>query len=209
MRKRMSVLLGGALILVIVARALPGEAAAGWGNENWGPMFRGGVTKPITPASSLPELSFIELMAVGASPKTPAWLLEKKGVWIGLATTLLVIVFPVGRVAGEGTPPITLIGGTTADADRMNAKVNSIRGTLDNNNARVTTVESQTTTSAAGTTAAATTANSNLAVITELQEMTEAFAALVGATLTIDPQGWGPLSRRQGQVRAPWRSPSN
>ena len=144
MRTLQSTLLRGSGIAV--ALTLPGQALAGWGDENWGTMLWG---LPLD-VPNLPGFGLIAL-AIGLSA-TAAWTLRKRRPGLGLTLLLVLVAVPLVVAAGTLTVPNTFTNGTVADADEVNANFGSVKAAVDDNDGRITI-------NAGGASAAQSTAN--------------------------------------------------
>ena len=111
MQTRRTTLLPVSGLAIVSVLAVPGDALAAWGDENWGTMI-GGESLSVP---TLPELGLIAL-AVGLVA-TAAWLLRKQR--LAVAVVLLVLVARTATAV-----PNTFVNGTVADADEVNENFN-------------------------------------------------------------------------------------
>ena len=129
-----STLLRGAAIAV--ALTLPAQARAGWG-ENWGTMLWGqSASVPV------PGLEWFGLLVLALGLlATTAWTLRKRWPALGLPVLLVLLALPVVVVASTITMPHAFVNGTPADANQMNANFDSVKAAVDDNDSRITTIE--------------------------------------------------------------------
>jgi len=126
------------------ALTLPGQALAGWGDENWGTMLWG---LPV----SVPALEWFGLgvLALGLSAMA-AWTLRKRRPALGLSVLLVLLAIPLVVAAGTLTVPNTFTNGTTADADQVNDNFGAVKAAVDDNDSRITAAQSTADAAAAG-----------------------------------------------------------
>jgi hypothetical protein len=114
---------------------LPGKALAGWGNEVWGVMIWGD-------ASPLPGLGFLGLAAlIAVLAATATWTLRRRRTGLALTSMLVLLAIPLAVAAGTLTLPNTFLNGTIADANQVNANFDAVKTEVDDNDGRITTLE--------------------------------------------------------------------
>ena len=155
MRTMQSALLRGSGLAA--ALTLPSQALAPAGDENWGEMLWG---LPV----SVPSLPGIGLIALAfALSATAAWTLRKRRPGLGLPVLLVLLAIPLVVAAGTLTVPNTFTNGKVADADEVNANFDAVETEVNDNDSRITVVESETATAQTAADAAQGTADTAVA----------------------------------------------
>ncbi|NRA10262.1 MAG: hypothetical protein HRU02_19060, partial [Myxococcales bacterium] len=147
MRMRNSARLHGLWLTLVAAFVLPGEALAGWGDDNWGAMMWSEIASP----PLLPTLGIwgLTLLAMGLAATT-AWTLRKRRPALGLTLLLVLIAVPLVVAAGTLTVPNEFTNGTPADANGVNANFDAVEIAVNDNDARITTAQNTADAAAAG-----------------------------------------------------------
>ncbi len=135
MRIGRSTRLGRSWIVMAGALVLPGQALAGWGDENWGVLVWGD-------ALSIPGLGLLGLtvLATGLAA-TAGWTLRKRRPALRLTFSLVLLVIPLAVAAGMVSLPHTFTTGTVADADQVNANFTAVATAVNDNDGRISTLE--------------------------------------------------------------------
>ena len=159
MRKKLSALTHGFGLTLVGALAFPGQALAGWGDDNWGTLVWGAAVS----GPEVPGLGLLGgmILAMGLAA-IAAWTVRKQRPALGLTLMLVLVAVPLVVVAGEVMLPNTFTNGTVADADEVNANFDEIETEVNDNDSRITAAQS--TADAATTDAAAAQSTADSAV---------------------------------------------
>jgi len=169
--------LAATLFVSVLTR--PGTALAAWGDP-WGGMIWGETLS----APTLPGLGLIALATTLSA--TAAWRLRHRRGALGLAMLLMLLAVPLVVAAGTVSVPNTFVNGEVADADQVNANFDAVETAVNDNDALITaletdTVAAQSTADAAATDAAAAQATADAATTDAAAAQATADAATTDA----------------------------
>ena len=122
------------LLSVFSLLLLASPALADWG-EPWGTMIWG---LPVA-VPTLPGVGLIVLALLFSG--SAAWLLRKRRGLVGLPVLVVLLSIPLVVAAGTVTVPNTFVNGTPADADQVNANFDAVETAVNDNDSRITTLE--------------------------------------------------------------------
>lgn len=107
-----------------------------WGSSVWGQMIWG----TAVPVPALGPLGLLVLAGLLLAMAT-ASLHRRQSAWVTSLFVVLLVV-PLSAYAGSVALPNLLVNGTIADADAVNANFDAVKSAVDDNDARLTGVES-------------------------------------------------------------------
>jgi len=163
MRMGLSTLLRRSWIGLSGALMLPGNAAAGWGDENWGTMEWG-------ESLSVPGLGLLGMLVLAMGIAiTAAWTLRKRRPGLMLPLLLVLLAVPLVVAAETLSVPNVFVNGTVADADQVNENFNNVETAVNDNDTRITGAQAQADTAVANAASAQTTADSAQAAASAAQ----------------------------------------